>query len=283
MTGTGSGRMTADARHGPGPGRNDGRQHDGRRNASLCGTHINGHLPEDPVMFNTRKGERLRLRLSMLPAHRPIESQLAAIMAITHTDSRPVRSHSPWTRFTSAWANGMTSLVEANNSGAWWIVAAALEENLPPARAILRYLDSPQATPAGVAAGRLQSGHILNISKLESLEPTSQPPQRIKTSTSFSPGGMMMSSAWTHGQAYQIPIPSRYEGSWIPVEMTNRSMMLHPMHLRSHFFRVANVLKDTLIIPPMMGRGTFKFLADNPGRWLLPLPQCLTHGIWNGA
>jgi multicopper oxidase len=59
-----------------------------------------------------------------------------------------------------------------------------------------------------------------------------------------------------------------HEGSHVRVRMTNHSMMLHPMHLHGHFFRVANVLKDTLVIPPMMGRGSFQFVADNPGRWL---------------
>ena len=53
------------------------------------------------------------------------------------------------------------------------------------------------------------------------------------------------------------------------------SMMAHPMHLHGHFFEVAGtgritgsrVKKDTLIIPPHMGRGAVEFVADNPGVW----------------
>jgi FtsP/CotA-like multicopper oxidase with cupredoxin domain len=49
--------------------------------------------------------------------------------------------------------------------------------------------------------------------------------------------------------------------------MVNHSMMLHPMHLHGHFFQVGGALKDTVIVPPHMGRVTFDFVADNPGRW----------------
>jgi len=189
-------------------------------------------------------------------------------MAITHTDGRPVKPF-PVDSFYIGMGERYDVLVEANNSGAWWITAAALEENLPPARAILRYLDSPQARPvANPLPEGLQGGHLLDISELESLEPlaTVAPDQKIDFVLS---GGMMMSSGWTvTGQTYPNADPIEiHEGSWVHVKMTNHSMMLHPMHLHGHFFRVANVLKDTLIIPPMMGHGTFQFLADNPGRW----------------
>jgi len=253
-----------------------GRGHGGMMGGSMMGAQmpsyagllINGRLSEAPVVFDTRKGERLRLRFLNSSGASAYRVAIGGHrMAITHTDGRPVKPFA-----VDAFFIGMGErydvLVEANNSGAWWIAAAPLEENLPPARAILRYLDSAQATPAPDSLPEgLQTGHVLDISELESSEPlpTAGPDQNFD----FVLSGGMMSPAWTiNGQAYPNAAPVEiHEGSWVRVRMTNHSMMLHPMHLHGHFFRVANVLKDTLIIPPMMGRGTFQFLADNPGRW----------------
>lgn len=74
---------------------------------------------------------------------------------------------------------------------------------------------------------------------------------------------------WTiNGQAYPDADPLEiHKGERIRVRMVNQSMMIHPMHLHGHFFRVHDVLKDTVIVPPHMGRVSFDFVADNPGRW----------------
>ncbi|HEV2402106.1 MAG TPA: multicopper oxidase family protein, partial [Candidatus Sulfotelmatobacter sp.] len=234
-----------------------------------AGLMINGHLPEDPVVFDARKGERLRIRFlnpSGASAYRVAVG--GHRMAITHTDSRPVKPF-PVDAFDIGMGERYDVLVETNNPGVWWIVAAPLQQNLPPARAILRYLDSAQAKPAlqSLPEG-LHAGHLLDISELESLEPLlgAKPDQTFD----FLLSGGMMSSAWAmNGQAYPNADPVEiHEGSQVRVRMTNHTMMLHPMHLHGHFFRVANVLKDTVIVPPMMGSRTFQFLADNPGRWL---------------
>jgi len=81
--------------------------------------------------------------------------------------------------------------------------------------------------------------------------------------------GGMMSSAWTiGGQAYPNADPlDIQEGERVRVRLINQSMMLHPMHLHGHFFRVGEVVKDTVLVPPHMGRVTFDFTADNPGHW----------------
>jgi FtsP/CotA-like multicopper oxidase with cupredoxin domain len=50
--------------------------------------------------------------------------------------------------------------------------------------------------------------------------------------------------------------------------MTNQSPVVHPMHLHGHFFRVGDVVKDTVLVPGHMGQVTLDFHADNPGRWL---------------
>jgi FtsP/CotA-like multicopper oxidase with cupredoxin domain len=236
-----------------------------------AGLMINAHLPEDPAVFETRKGERLRVRFLNPSGATAYRVAVAGHrMAITHTDGRPVKPYAV-DSFYIAMGERYDVLLEANNPnnpGAWFIAAAPVEANLPPARAILRYRDSAQAKPMPDALPEgLRSGQVLGVSELQSIEalPSARPDQEFD----FALSGGMMSSAWTmNGQAYpDAELVEIHEGASVRVRMTNHSMMLHPMHLHGHFFRVGNVLKDTLIIPAMMGSGSFQFVADNPGRW----------------
>lgn len=100
-----------------------------------AGLMINAHLPEDPVVFDARKGERLRIRFlnpSGASAYRVAVG--GHRMAITHTDGRPVKPV-PVDAFDIGMGERYDVLVEPNNPGVWWIVAAPLQQNLPPARA----------------------------------------------------------------------------------------------------------------------------------------------------
>ena len=73
----------------------------------------------------------------------------------------------------------------------------------------------------------------------------------------------MMSPDWTiNGQVYPNADPLLIrQGERVRVRMRNQSMMLHPMHLHGHFFRVNQALKDTVIVPPQMGRIDFHFIS----------------------
>lgn len=64
-------------------------------------------------------------------------------------------------------------------------------------------------------------------------------------------------------------------GERVEIEMANRSMMSHPMHLHGHHFQVVAIdgapvsgaMRDTVLIPP--GRSLrIAFDADNPGKWM---------------
>jgi FtsP/CotA-like multicopper oxidase with cupredoxin domain len=88
--------------------------------------------------------------------------------------------------------------------------------------------------------------------------------------------GDMARYVWTlngkvHGQ--DTPLAVR-QGERVAIEMTNPSMMAHPMHLHGHHFQVTAIdgqalsgaLRDTVLVPP--GKTvTVAFDADNPGRW----------------
>ena len=62
------------------------------------------------------------------------------------------------------------------------------------------------------------------------------------------------------------------KGEWVRLNLQNRSMMAHPMHLHGHFFQVRNgtgrgPFKDTVTVGTH-GDLSVDFVADNPGDWL---------------
>ena len=65
-------------------------------------------------------------------------------------------------------------------------------------------------------------------------------------------------------------------GQRILIDMTNNTMMSHPMHLHGHAFQVVAInhspingaVRDTVLVPPM-GQVTVALDADNAGRWAL--------------
>lgn len=231
------------------------------------GLLINGRPPDAPPVFETKRGDRVRLRLLNPSGATTFRLAIAGHrMAVAYADGRPVTPH-----LVDALDIGMGErydvIVEANNPGAWAIMAATVEGSSPPAVAVLRYTDAAQSRPQGTVPEGLRGGRVLELSDLRALETTEHvTPDRTFDLTL---SGGMMSPGWTiNGQAYPDAEPLEiHEGERIRVRMVNQSVMIHPMHLHGHFFRVHDVLKDTVIVPPHMGRVSFDFVADNPGRW----------------
>lgn len=81
--------------------------------------------------------------------------------------------------------------------------------------------------------------------------------------------GNMMAYEW--GMESNAPLKVK-KGERVLVELRNRSMMTHPMHLHGHHFQIVDIdgqavsgaLRDTVIVP-MMQSVTFAFDANNPG------------------
>jgi FtsP/CotA-like multicopper oxidase with cupredoxin domain len=231
------------------------------------GLLIGGRLPDDPRVFETKRGERVRLRLINPTGATTVRAAIGGHrMSVTHCDGRPVEPVTVDSLVLGA-AERYDVIVEATNPGVWPVAIAAIEGNTPPGRAVLRYTDATaSALREGVPEG-FRSGRQLYYRDLQSLEtlPSGRPDRVFDLMLS----GGMMGSAWTiNGQIYPNADPLMiYEGERIRFRMRNHSMMLHPMHLHGHFFRVGNALKDTVLVGAHMGRAQFDFVADNPGRW----------------
>ena len=90
--------------------------------------------------------------------------------------------------------------------------------------------------------------------------------------------GSMSPYSWSiNNQVWpNVDRPVIKQGQRVAIEMTNETMMAHPMHLHGHHFQViaingkkiAGAVRDTVLVPPM-GNVKIAFDADNPGRWLV--------------
>jgi len=89
--------------------------------------------------------------------------------------------------------------------------------------------------------------------------------------------GSMAPYQWSFdGKTWKDHVPLAVkQGQRVEIELVNRSMMAHPMHLHGHHFQVtaldgkplAGAVRDTVLVP-VNGSVTLAFDTDNPGRWL---------------
>lgn len=238
------------------------------------GLFINGKLPSDPSVFDMKQGERVRMRLLNLSSATTYHVALAGHrMHVSHADARPIEPVE-----VDSLVIGMGErydvIVEAGNPGAHALVARPVEGDVPSARAVVSYQGSRRARPpeGQVPEGLRVEGRRLRYDDLQSVEtPLGRDGEPDRTFNLGLSGGMMMSRGeWSiDGQQYPNAEPLEIrEGERVRVNLSNMSMMLHPMHLHGHFFRTGNAIKETVIVEPHMGRASFEFLADNPGDWL---------------
>ncbi|RRJ34027.1 multicopper oxidase family protein [Halocatena pleomorpha] len=249
---------------GGGPGGRGGMM--GGRRPPYAGLLINGHLPADPQRFDVQEGERIRFRFINASSATLFRVQLGGHpMTITHADGRPVE---PVTANSFSFGSGerYDAIVEATNPGTWEMRATAVDGNEPPAKAIIAYDGSTSATPTAPSksGSQLSYDDLVAVSPLDGIDGN---PDRTFDLT-LSAGGQ--SGEWLiDGQAYPDADSLHIrEGEHVRVSMTNRSPVIHPMHLHGHFFQVKNAVKDTVVVPGHMGQVTFDFVADNPGSWL---------------
>jgi FtsP/CotA-like multicopper oxidase with cupredoxin domain len=234
---------------------------------------INGQTSDLPLELQTRKGQRLRLRLinaaSATIFHVALQGHR---LTVTHTDGQPVN---PVT--VDALRIGMGErydvLVEANDPGIWQLAAQA-EGTQQLARAVLRYAGVAGSVPSPAFVPAELSGRYLQYAMLTAAAGTFVPPNDQPDQTlPMTLGGGMGQYRWTiNGQAYPQADPIALpKNSLVRFTYTNPSMMPHPMHLHGHFFQLENgtghgPLKDTVLIDPMQRLAT-TWITDNPGTW----------------
>ncbi|WP_218780640.1 multicopper oxidase family protein [Halorarum halophilum] len=236
------------------------------RRPPYAGLLIDGRLPTDPRTFDVQEGERVRLRFINASSATLFRVQVAGHpLSVTHADGQPVDPVSV-DSFVFGSGERYDAIVEASNPGTWEIRAGAVDGNESPARAVLAYDGSESSSPTAPSTSERQLSYR-DLDAISPLDGVDGSPDRTFDVT-LSAGGR--SDDWLiDGQAYPDAEPFQVrEGEHVRVRMTNRSPVVHPMHLHGHFFQVQDAVKDTVVVPGHRGEVTFDFVADNPGNWL---------------
>lgn len=228
---------------------------------------INGQSPNDPFVVSTEENQRIRLRFINGSSSTTYQVGIGGHqMTVTHADGQPVEPVDI-NSFSISMGERYDVIVETDNPGTWAIQAEPNRNETEAARAVLQYADINKSAPPEQPQF---DGPLLSYDDLQSrtqLDVSGKPDRTFDLT--LSSGMMMQPDTWMiDGQAYPDADPLQIqEGEHVRVRLSNRSMMIHPMHLHGHFFQVGNVVKDTVIVPPHMGQVTFDFVADNPGKW----------------
>jgi FtsP/CotA-like multicopper oxidase with cupredoxin domain len=112
--------------------------------------------------------------------------------------------------------------------------------------------------------------------RLMAVEPL--PPRSADIVQTIVLGGGMKPYAWSMNGEYwpQVSPLMLAKGQRVEIDLVNRTMMAHPIHLHGHVFQVIAIdgqpiqgaVRDTVLVMPM-GRVRIAFDSDNPGRWPL--------------
>lgn len=237
----------------------------GASRPDYAGLLANGRLPSNPPEFIVKDGERLRIRFINAGGATTFRVGLGGHpLQITHADGRPVE---PVDIDSFAFGPGerYDAVVEANNPGTWTIEARPVDGDERPATATLRY-EGSTGRPRGPSfdGPQLEYGDLHAAEPVQGMQGSPDRTFDISLTAGGDPGTWLI-----NGQRFPDADPLQVgTGEHIRIEMTNRSPMVHPMHLHGHFFRVGDALKDTVLVPSHMGRVTVDFVADNPGEWL---------------
>jgi FtsP/CotA-like multicopper oxidase with cupredoxin domain len=230
-----------------------------------AGLLANGRLPSDPPEFTVRDGERLRVRFINASGATTFRVGVGGHqLEITHADGRPVEPVAT-DSFVFGAGERYDAVIEANNRGTWAIEARPVDGDERPATATLRYENATGSPRRPAFEGdQLEYGDLHATEFVEGLQGSPDRTFDIGLTAGNDPGTWLI-----NGQRFPGADPLQIRaGEHVRMTMTNRSPMVHPMHLHGHFFRAGDALKDTVMVPGHMGRVTIDFLADNPGDWL---------------
>jgi len=222
------------------------------------------------------RGERVRLRLVNASAATTMRVGVAGHrLTVTHSDGQPVEPVDVDT-LVIGMGERYDVVLRAENHGAWPLVTGPADSSVPGAIVPVIYEGTaPTLPPVFVWPTSLWRGRTLRYADLvpSGGAPTLAAIDRVIPLTlGWSPFGYV----WTiNGQAYPDADPIALTGGErVRLQIFNATMMRHPMHLHGHFFEVvgrgarpSGLVKDTVLVEPMMGGVALDFTADNPGRW----------------
>ena len=250
----------------------------GGRQMGLNDVHYDAFLANDrtladPEIVRVERGGRIRLRIINGASSSQFWLDLGDLVGrVVAADGHPVHPVAG-SRFPIAMAQRLDILIDLPRAGAFPILAR-LEGTgrqtgivlAAPRVGIPRIADSSQAAPP------VDNSLEARLTAMEPLPP--RPADIVRTITL---GGGMKPYAWSMNGEYwpQVTPLMLGKGQRVEIDLVNRSMMAHPIHLHGHAFQVIAIdgrpiqgaVRDTVLVTRMMGRVRIAFDADNPGRW----------------
>jgi len=228
---------------------------------------INGRVGTAPDVLRAEPGQRVRIRVINAAADTIFAIALGDHrMTVTHTDGFAVQEQEA-----GAFYIGMGErydVVVTLADGVFPLVAKPIGKD-GAALAVVRTGSGPIPTPARAAEIRELTGPVLLGSDLRPADSARLPDKDIGQSVDLALSGQMSTYEWAiNGAPYGKNEPITIEsGERVSMQITNMTMMTHPVHLHGHTFALPNGLrKDTVLLTPMQ-RMVVELEANNPGNW----------------
>lgn len=235
----------------------------------------NDRTLSDPETIRVEPGETMLLRVvnasAMSAYHIDLGDLLGALVAVDGSSVHPIAAR----RFPIAVAQRLDILIAIPKGPASHPVLAILEGERRQTGVILVAGKAPVARlpeRAPVASSPLN----LDLERrLRATEPLAdRTPDRI---LHVDLTGEMSGYLWSiNGVVWNKDVPplTVAQGERVEMEITNRTLMPHPMHLHGHRFQVVEIdgerfsgaVRDTVLAPPGK-RVVIAFDANNPGWW----------------
>jgi FtsP/CotA-like multicopper oxidase with cupredoxin domain len=233
----------------------------------------NDRILADPEVVRTEPGGRVRLRLINGASATQFWIDLGAlsgtVVAVDGHPVRPVRG----SRLPLAMAQRLDVLIDLPGNGPYPIFAQ-VEGKRARTGIVLAASGAPVSRLAAEAGENAPAVDLSLERRLEAFTPLA--PRAPDVTHRVILAGAMAPYAWSlNGEYWPSVTPLMIApGQRAAIEMVNRSMMAHPMHLHGHAFQVvaingapfAGAVRDTVLVPAM-GSVAIAFDADNPGRW----------------
>ena len=228
---------------------------------------INGRIPGAPHTLIARPGQRARLRIINAAADTLFRVALGGhTLTVTHTDGYPVQQQH--TRALYIAQGERVDLLVTLADGVFPLVASAEGKQ---GQALILVRTGAGAPPAAsVHPAELDTDPLLLAALMpaESARLPQREPDQVEQVTL---NGQMKPYAWgMNGTTFGSDTPiTTSAGRRVRLQMTNMTMMAHPMHIHGHTWSLpgnGGLRKDTVLVLPMQTL-TADLEADNPGRW----------------
>jgi FtsP/CotA-like multicopper oxidase with cupredoxin domain len=228
---------------------------------------VNGRVPAAPLTLRGRPGQRARIRIINAAADTLFRVALGGhSMTVTHTDGYPVQ---PVRTQALYLAQGeRVDVLVTLGDGVFPLVAAA--EGKQGQGLILVRTGGGSAPTAEVHPTELDGDPLLltMLMPAESARLPQREPDQVQQVTL---NGQMRPYAWgMNGKTFGSDTPlTTSAGQRLRLQMTNMTMMAHPMHIHGHTWSLpgnGGLRKDTVLVLPMQ-TVTADLQAVNPGRW----------------